>query len=45
MFIVYLNYCINWDMDWFKNVFKKFFFYYALEVVFVKESKDKKLMV
>ncbi|STP05050.1 tetratricopeptide repeat protein [Helicobacter acinonychis] len=43
--IAYLNYRTNWDMDWLKNAPKKLPFYYALEAVFAKESKDKKLMV
>ncbi|AFI05881.1 tetratricopeptide repeat protein [Helicobacter cetorum] len=42
--IAYLNHRTNWDMDWLENAPKKLPFYYAIQAVFAKESKDKKLV-
>nr|WP_104747478.1 tetratricopeptide repeat protein [Helicobacter cetorum] len=43
--VAFLNHRGNWDMDWLENAPKKIPFYYALQAVFAKESRDKKLAI
>ncbi len=43
--VAFLNHRTNWDMDWLKNAPKKIPLYYALQMVFANENKNKKLAI